>query len=320
MKFNKGLCGDKKCSWPHERSICGGKDCAALHHVDELGEACEGFTPLMSLRGRPRLAPRPVRQCNVLYLSAGLPRKADLRACFSQLITNCNASDEFEFQFRFFFTDEVDLTGGSAQNLLLAGRREHYFAKLAAEVEVLINSSPCDICSRARRSDRAGPPPVRDLQRQRGFSGLEPWAQQSVKDANTLVDFVLDATHVVAGTGVLAALEFPESLGRTIRGSPAIIWRWPRTRALAEKGMTRGSICQQDWAAIPYLKPTGLCSNAHQITSHEGVYPGWPEFDADGNYIAPLPLRESGGPGLIGKSSDGSFRRRHQQQTHQVCA
>ena len=73
----------------------------------------------------PRVTPWPVRQMNVSYLFAGLPRKADLRACFSQLISNFNACDEFDFSVELVM-DEVDLLrGGQAQDLLDAGRRAH---------------------------------------------------------------------------------------------------------------------------------------------------------------------------------------------------
>ena len=167
------------------------------------------------------MTPRPVRQMNVSYLFAGAPRKADLRACFSQLIANFNACDEFDFSVDLAM-DEVDLLrGGQAHYLLDAGRRAAYLARLRAVVEVLINSPPCDTFTRARHSGMPGPPPVRDWQRQRGFNNLAPWAQKSVEDANTLADFALEAMHVAADAGVLAVLAFSEDLGRTRCGTPA---------------------------------------------------------------------------------------------------
>ena len=166
--------------------------------------------------------------------------------------------------------DEVGLLrGGQAQDLLDAGRRADYLARLRAMVEVLINSPPCDTFSRARHSAMPGPPPVRDWQRQRGFNNLAPWAQKSVQDANTLADFALEAMHVAADAGVLAVREFPEDLGRTHRGTPASLWRWPRAQQLASEGMVRGAIYQKDWAQVDYLKPTGLCTNAPHLAQHE---------------------------------------------------
>ena len=47
VKFNKGQCSDKKCNWPHDCTICGRNDCAALHHADELGDARHTISPLM---------------------------------------------------------------------------------------------------------------------------------------------------------------------------------------------------------------------------------------------------------------------------------
>ena len=107
-------------------------------------------------------------------------------------------------------------------------------------------------------SNTNGPPPLRSAAWPRGLPGLSGSQQEQVRRANVLADFAIEAMESAAQSGAVALLEFPEDLGTTARATPASIWRDPDMKKLHDLGAIRAAIYQDDWAQVPYLKPTGL--------------------------------------------------------------
>ena len=144
----------------------------------------------------------------------------------------------------------------------------------------------------------------------RGFRWLHPGPARQAADGNEFVDFSVTAidTQLAVSSASMALLEFPEDLGRTVRGAdPGSIWRWESVkRCLLRAGCTWGALAQDDWGT-GYRKPTRFLG---RIPGLDGVlHEGPPAFDPAGRYAGPLP-RPAGRPQqtLIGKQEDGRFR------------
>ena len=243
----------------------------------------------------------------VLYLFAGMPRRADIGECFLQLIHEFNACPDFGFGVVLHMSEVDFLSGNARHDLLVPANRHFYITRLSSDVDILLTSPPCETHTRVRHSASPGPPPVRDATWPRGLPGLDEAQQLAVDNANVLGDFAIKCLHVAGDNGVLAALEFPEDLGRTAKGIPASWWQDAEMRRLDSKSFVRGAIYQSEWAKVPYLKPTGLITNAATLYSDPQFYQGWPQFDDRKRYLGPLPPRKAAPVSLVGKKPDCSF-------------
>ena len=110
----------------------------------------------------------------------------------------------------------------------------------------------------------------------------------------------------------LLYLSFPRILEQRLAAPllhPASLWRDPALRKLHDLGALRGAIYQDEWADVPYLKPTGLLLvKADALVSDKRVKLGWPSFDGQGRYTGPWVRKQSMHKGLIGKSKTGEFK------------
>ena len=114
--------------------------------------------------------------------------------------------------------DEIDI---SEEQDAAQHAQEGEKTKAAHEIKkwvyycALVASPPCSTFSRSRSSGLPGPRPLRSRRWPRGFPWLTPRALQSVKDANTLIDFREQAIREQSATSSpYVILEHPEDLGR----------------------------------------------------------------------------------------------------------
>ena len=112
----------------------------------------------------------------VLYLFAGLARKADLSACLLALVNEFNRSSSFAFRVE-LKVEEVDiLRGGSAHDLTDKARRDALLQRvLANEFGIAIATFPCSNHTMVVFSNAQGPRPTRDCFHPEGFLNLSPW-------------------------------------------------------------------------------------------------------------------------------------------------
>ena len=227
------------------------------------------------------LAKRP---CRVLYLFSGASRKGsfgeELRKKAGRL------------QLPLVVTEMDTLNAKRKHNFLRPQVREQVLRTISSgEVDAIVASPPCSTFSRARWANRQGPKPLRSARFPRGFARLKAKDRQKTEEANTLVDFAVEALTEIVKRGGLALLEHPEDLGkRTEGGEPGSVWRWGSVEALAKlPGVTWGALFQRDWGA-PYSKPTRLLGNLPILTNI--LFEGPPCF-ADGWYKGPLPSQQT---------------------------
>ena len=267
-------------------------------------------------------------EMNVLYLFAGVERKADFEDCLLQEIEALN-SELLHHHITLVMENVDTLRGGQSHNLLCKQRRDEYIQKIKdAKYDLTVIAAPCNKHSRAVFANSDGPKPIRDFWHPRGFKDLPAEARILADESNTLLDFGVQAIEAVAEAMAKAVswrtpralFEFPEDLGEAKLGTPASAWQETRLVKAGQQGMDRGAVFQCEWAEITYQKPTGLMTNIREIVAHEGFYAGWPAFisgkmpcgrPSPRIYNGPLPrLCKHGNrhEALIGRSKDGGFK------------
>ena len=243
----------------------------------------------------------------VLYIFAGIQRKADIEDCL------CQFSQEFHFQLVMCC---VDLLRSQDQDILQNDNWELLHARIQArEFDFVLITPPCSTFSRARHSGAPGPPAVRSRLYPLGYPWLFGRHKRQVETANLFIDIMCQGFTSASAAGVFWLGEHPEDLGMGANGEvPASIWSLPEVIGLPD--IHTAAIFQCPFGAIS-SKPTRLISNwelQEPITMEEGaptagVFRGWPKFDKKFRYMRPLP-RSCGHlhPPLLGKSERGEFR------------
>ena len=231
----------------------------------------------------------------MLYVFAGLRRKnsvADYLRRFAKQFHIRVEIQELDIQ----RCRKMDLTIPRVQKkwlqLVSAG---HYFA--------VIVTPPCSTFSRAVWANDEGPYPLRSIHWPRGFPWNSKARRQKAEVGNILGDFAFETVRrQVAHKRSWAAMEQPEDLGQVshqrIPGHwPASMWQFPQHQALldADTDLKSVVLAQVDFGSSS-VKPTRLLLKADNL--HPEMYPGLPQFDAEGWYLGPLP-KKSGAP-LIG--------------------
>lgn len=245
---------------------------------------------------------RPSSKKRALYLFAGSKRHSSVKDFLTALGWKVQEVDILR-------SKRQDLTKKKYSTLLLNKIRDGHF-------DAVLGSPPCDTYSRVKFANRLGPRPSRTKQFPRGFPWLTGQQLRLVRLANTLTDFTWQAASAqIQNDPGLLALEFPEDLGRVVRGEfagtiPASLWQHEQFEEILEhEGVVTGALHQADFGA-DYLKPTRLLLKG-KPSSSGNFYLGKPVFDEQGNYQGPLPKRDATAEGLrtlARTSSNEGFR------------
>ena len=248
--------------------------------------------------GPPTEGPTPL---NVLYIFAGLQRKADVHHF---LLQKCSAAGHD------LKMDEVDIVrnpqAGDVRNdavwvpLLQLVATGHYFC--------VICTPPCNPWSRAPWANSAGPRPVRSREHPWGFPWLEGHAAAKCAAGSDFVRKTWEVCSAAHKAGCFFLVEHPEDLGITPSGGqPASIWQLEGTLELAHTSGAFTAALHQCSFGTDFPKPTRFLSNLRAILRLSCT--GWPQFDAQGNYSGPLPRRcgHNHRTKIIGRSSSGGF-------------
>ena len=239
---------------------------------------------------------------HVLYLFAGVERKADVQHYLIELAKRDNVSLKGL---------QLDILRNEGHNL----HKEEAWAWVSQQlqeglVDLFLVAPPCNTHSRARCQYRqhGGPRPLRDFNFPHGY----PWLSDANREKVQLADELVQKSF----TGCLLAcerdkhffLEHPEQLGRTAGQIPASIWDLPETaELLLQKGVRTFAIFQCEFSA-PSSKPTRFLTTLDPL---EVGYPGLHKLDAQGNYLGPLPKQCPHGPNahkaLVGKDEEGRW-------------
>ena len=171
-------------------------------------------------------------------------------------------------------------------------------AKLRAKIwditDILALLPPHATFSRLRHKSHRGPAPARDSTWPRGKPTLRASQQQAVQDESAITDYCCALLADLRNRPVTVMLQAPEDLGRTPRGTPASIWRWPALRALPDDFVQRGAIVGSDWSETSSRhQPTGVLTNAAHLIQDRRFYAGWPAFENAGHYQGPAPSAKS---------------------------
>ena len=271
------------------------------HHADKLANYGD-TSELLNHEDCP--LDEPLR---VLYIFAGMKRKADIEDCLKQL------ANEFHFELKMHC---VDLVRSEEDDVL----RNNLWEDLAFRIknrsfDFVIITPPCSTHSRARHSYAPGPPPVRSRLYPLGYPWLFGRHKREVEMANRFVEIMIEGFRLAAEVGSFYLGEHPEDLGAGANGEvPASIWNLPDIQNLPN--VSTGALFQCPFGAST-SKPTRLISNwvlYNPILASEGgpntvFFPGWPKLDKKFRYVGPLP-RACGHrhPPLLGRLPNGSFR------------
>ena len=176
----------------------------------------------------------------------------------------------------------------------------------AAEFQVVICTPPCNTHSRARNSNRAGPPPLRSKRWPLGFPWLEGSHKREVEQANSFVDKTFQICRSAHKAAAAFLLEHPEDLGAVTDGSaPASIFGLQEMFELATDTRARTAAFHQcPWLALT-SKPTRVVSTLDLVCHNNKLWFTWPAFDTADVYLGPLP-KQCGHRhrALIGRSSE----------------
>ena len=239
---------------------------------------------------------------HVLYLFAGVERKADVRHYLEQLAIKDNVR---------LLGLQVDILRDEGHNL----HKEEAWAWVSQQlqsglVDLLLVAPPCNTHSRARCQYRqhGGPRPLRDFQFPHGFPWLSDSNKEKVKLADSLVEKSLQGCATVYEHGGHFFLEHPEQLGLTSGQIPACIWDLPTiAELLCQKGVHTLAVFQCEFGA-PSSKPTRFLTT---LDTGDVGFQGLHRLDADGRYLGPLPQHCPHGPGahkpLVGKNDSGQW-------------
>ena len=244
---------------------------------------------MIPLRGLPSVTLRPLRPWQVIYLYPGVDGRADFQECFAALILEWNAASVFEFMVDLVWLEVDILSTEVATTLLSSVNRARLLAKISTHCDLLICDPAYNTFSRARHSGPEGPPPVRSVAWPRGLPSLAAGHRTLVDEANILMDFMLQAVKTAVISSALVFFRAPEDLGKTRRGTPASVWRWPAALDLQCHALTRGALYFSTWTGESQLRPLGVLTNAASLLEDPAFHQGWPRFDDHGNYIGPLP-------------------------------
>ena len=145
------------------------------------------------------------RKFQVLYIFAGKPRKADIKAELQAIAAA---------GFHEISVEEVDICRGSGHDLLDDRvfnidlhkiRQRHY--------DVVIVTPPCNTFSRARCNKGTGPPPIRSRVYPWGFPWLYGVRKDKINTANILMRRSFEVMRVCGDLLIPYLFEFPEDLG-----------------------------------------------------------------------------------------------------------
>jgi len=239
----------------------------------------------------------------VLYVFAGEERQADV----GSFLRKMEADRIITLQL-----DEVDLLRGhdTLQGNLWPQFRQKI---LDDDYDVVLSTPPCHTHSRARHSNRKGPPPVRSKAFPLGFPWLYGAHLNSVTKANLLIDQMHEACEAAFSVGAAYFTEHPEDLGK-IAGKvdvPASIFAEQRMFDMVNRTGGKTGVFHQCPMGASSPKPTRVATLLDIDNPEDGVkvFMGWPRFNASGFYQGPLPrwcgheFHEE----LIGFEPDGRF-------------
>lgn len=247
-------------------------------------------------------APASPKSLRVLYLFAGLPRKADIGFWLRELAPDgAEASvEEFDLQ----RSEQDDITDDSLWFRILSKIQSGLY-------HVLITSPPCNTWSRAKFRG-SGPRPERSRDHPWGLPSLLPGSldKQRCDTGSLLLQRSLEACTAADIVGTRWLLEHPEDLGATTSGVPASIWALEVTRALISNSHAETVAIHQCSYGSQTSKPTRLAGTLGNLALLG--YPGWPRLAPKTfRYLGPLPhrcsCRKKHQP-LLGKDSMGNWR------------
>jgi hypothetical protein len=256
-----------------------------------------------------------LRRLRVLYLFAGIERKADLGDSITKVWQEESKHRGLDCELEVVCVDI--LRDGVNGDLLNNHRQSLYLAQiLEGDWDLVLAAPPCNTFSRALFHDKMGPPPLRDRASPWGHAGLSLHLAKKLSEANSLVKFALQALEAAANCSsktVGAWLEFPEDLGDARFGSPASLWQLTEARDLEQLRFYRGALNQCEWGNTKFAKPTGILTNVAGFVSDADFHAGWPIFEETSSkklsYIGPLPRNCAHGshPPLIGPKATGGW-------------
>ena len=198
---------------------------------------------------------------HVLYLFAGVERKADVRHYLQELAKRDNVTLKGL---------QLDILRNEGHNL----HKDEVWSWVSLQlqsglVDLLLVAPPCNTHSRARCQYRrnGGPRPLRDRDFPHGYPWLSNENKQKVQLADDLIDKSLEGCSTVLGQGGHFFLEHPEQLGKTAGQIPASIWDLDAVaELLCQKGVHSFAIFQCDFSA-PSSKPTRFLTSLDTLKS-----------------------------------------------------
>ena len=232
----------------------------------------------------------------MLYVFAGLKRKNSVADCLRRKAARFHVRVEVH---------EVDIQRSKRMDLPAPKVQKRILQEIdLGAYDAVILTPPCSTFSRAVWANDRGPYPLRSFLCPRGFAWSTKSRRKKAEVGNILGDFSYEALRrQLNHPRKFAAMEQPENLGRVkkprIPGHwPGSMWQFPQHAALLKDfpELQTVAFAQVDFGA-PYVKPTRLLMRT-EGPLHKEMYPGLPDFDAEGWYLGPLP-KKSGVP-LIG--------------------
>ena len=238
----------------------------------------------------------------MLYLFAGQKRKNSVAWHVRKLAKQFHAVVE---------VIELDLRHSRKVDFTQPGVQKKWLQLIdSGAVDALVVTPPCSTFSRAPWANEEGPFPLRSSQCLRGFTWNTGQRRHKAELGNILGDFAFEAMkRQLVQEDKVAFMEQPEDLGRTKKDrvpghSPGSMWQFPQHEELLQlAGVTSAAFAQLDFGSDS-VKPTRFLMRT-QGEPHPAMYPGLPQFDAEGWYVGPLPRRQ--GIPLIGRQG-GLFR------------
>ena len=240
---------------------------------------------------------------HVLYLFAGVERKADVRNYLVELAKRDN------FCLKGL---QLDILRNEGHDL----HRDDVWRWVSQQlqsgmVDLFLVAPPCNTHSRVRCQYRqyGGPRPLRDFNFPHGYPWLSNDNKQKVQLADDLVQKSFHGCALTRDHGGHFFLEHPEQLGFTAGQIPASSWDLPEAaELLCQKGVRTFAIFQCEFSA-PSSKPTRFMTTLDPLeVGYHGLY----QLDAQGRYLGPLPKQCPHGANahktLVGKDQDGNWK------------
>ena len=238
-------------------------------------------------------------QLRVLYIFAGIKRRADVREHLTRMCKEAKVV---------LVMQEFDLERGDdalddAQWTTLTDSIDE------KKWDVVMCTPPCNTFSRARSSWQRspGPTPIRSKEWPRGFPWLEGWKKEEAERGNLFIDKTFEVTQKCCKAKTGWIVEHPEDLGKTSNGDwPASLWQDSRWYQVPSH-LATWAIYQCQYGAET-SKPTRFISDLPGARNLP--YPGWPKFTKNGKYRGPLPQScpHTTHEPLLGRTEDGKFK------------